>query len=77
MQDAPQQQEHFGWRTFRPPPPPAIVFGIIYGAVVGAFIAWDVAVLIRLFRLTRRRVSEELERRHGNDEPDRFPDAEG
>jgi hypothetical protein len=59
-------EERFGWRTFRLPPLPAIIFGLIYGAIAGAIIVWDIAVVIRLFRLGRQRVSQELERRRAD-----------
>jgi hypothetical protein len=59
-------EERFGWRTFRLPPLPAIIFGLIYGALAGAIIVWDIAVVIRLFRLGRERVSQELESRRSH-----------
>jgi hypothetical protein len=67
MTDSTRTGERFGWRTFRPPPPIALVFGALYGAVAGAIIAWDIAVLIRGFRIVRRRVGEEIEERRRED----------
>jgi hypothetical protein len=67
MTDSTRIGERFGWRTFRPPPPIALVFGALYGAVAGAIIAWDIAVLIRGFRIVRRRVGEEIEERRRED----------
>jgi hypothetical protein len=65
------RRERFGLRLFRPPPGRALIFGAVYGAVAGAVIAWDLAVLIRLGRLASARVSEEFgRRRHGPDVPD-------
>jgi hypothetical protein len=45
------------------PPPAALAFGAIYGAVAGAFIAWDIVVLVRLGKILNRRVSEKLDQR--------------
>jgi hypothetical protein len=67
MTDSTRTGERFGWRTLRPPPPIALVFGALYGAVAGAIIAWDIAVLIRGFRIVRRRVGEEIEERRRED----------
>jgi hypothetical protein len=58
-----QRRERFGWRTLRLPPLPALVFGTAYGAIVGAVIAWDIAVVLRLGRLLKRRITEEIEHR--------------
>jgi hypothetical protein len=67
--DTTDDAEHFGWRTFRTPPVAAMIVGAVYGAVAGAIIVWDIAVLIRLFRLGRRRVALELERRRSDGTP--------
>jgi hypothetical protein len=56
-------EEHFGWRILRLPPPGALVFGAIYGAVAGAFIAWDVAVIFRAGKIVKRRFDEMMEER--------------
>jgi hypothetical protein len=62
------RDERFGWRTFRPPPSVALVFGAIYGAIAGAIIVWDIVVLIRGGKILKRRVSEEIdERRNGSE----------
>jgi hypothetical protein len=62
------RDERFGWRTFRPPPPVALVFGAIYGAIAGAIIVWDIVVLIRGGKILKRRISEEIdERRTGSE----------
>lgn len=50
--------EHLGWGTFRPPPKTGLVFGAIYGALAGMFIAYDIAVLIRLGRIMQARIRE-------------------
>ena len=61
--------ERLGWRTMRPPPLIALVFGAVYGAVAGAFIVWDAVVLIRAAKIIGRRVSEEIaERRQRHDD---------
>lgn len=68
MSDDASKEERLGWHTLRLPPAPALIFGAAYGAVAGAIIAWDIAVLIRGFRVVRHRVSRELEeRRHPAD----------
>jgi hypothetical protein len=62
-------RERLGWRTFRPPPPVALIFGAVYGAIAGAIIVWDAVVLIRAGRIIGRRVSDEInERRHRHDD---------
>ena len=55
--------ERFGWRTFRLPPAPALLFGAAYGAVAGAIIAWDISVVIRGGKIVKRRISEERAKR--------------
>ncbi len=65
-----QRRERFGWRTFRLPPLPALVVGTAYGAIAGAVIAWDIAVVLRLGRLLKHRISQEIENRRG-------PNSEG
>jgi hypothetical protein len=62
------EEEHLGWRILRLPPPAALAFGAIYGAVAGAFIAWDVAVVVRLAKIVSRRISEKREERRHRDE---------
>lgn len=47
--------QRFGWHTFAPPPSTALALGVLSGAVVGAIIAYDVAVLVRLGRILRAR----------------------
>jgi len=49
-------EDHLGWNTFRPPPKIGLAFGAIYGAIAGMFIAYDVAVLIRIARVVRARI---------------------
>ena len=69
MRNAPDNtgSERFGWRTFRPPPPVALVFGAVYGAIAGAIIVWDIAVLMRGSKIVKRRISHEIdERRRGS-----------
>ena len=58
-----QHVERLGWRTLRLPPPAALAFGAVYGAIVGALIAWDIAVVIRGGKIVKRRISEEREKR--------------
>jgi hypothetical protein len=66
MQDeARTQQERLGWRALRPPPLPALVFGALYGAIAGAVVAWDIAVLIRLGRALQQRLAQR--RKPGDD----------
>jgi hypothetical protein len=50
--------ERLGWRTFRPPPPLGLLFGAVYGALVGMVVAYDIAVLIRFGRLVQARIRE-------------------
>jgi hypothetical protein len=54
----PATEEHLGWSTFGPPPPVGLVFGAVYGAIAGLFIAYDVTVLIRIGRIVRARMRE-------------------
>jgi hypothetical protein len=54
----PQPPEQLGWRILRPPPAAGFAFGALYGAIAGAMIAWDVAVLVRFGRLLRARIAE-------------------
>jgi hypothetical protein len=44
---------------------PAIIFGALYGAIAGAVVAWDIAVLIRLGRALQQRLAQR--RKPGDD----------
>ena len=61
------RDDHFGWHTFRLPPPAALIFGAAYGAIAGAIIAWDIAVVIRGGKLVRKRIADEIDRRRRDD----------
>ena len=57
------QEERMGWRTLRMPPKRALAFGALYGAIMGAIVAWDLAVILRWGKIARRRAGEEIEAR--------------
>jgi hypothetical protein len=61
-------KERLGWRTLRPPSPVALTFGAVYGAIAGAIVVWDIAVLIRAAKILGRRVSEERQKRRHRSE---------
>jgi hypothetical protein len=53
-EEAPEEKpETFGLGTFRPPGTAALLFGALYGAIIGVIVVWDVTVLVRLLRLGR------------------------
>jgi hypothetical protein len=57
--------ETFGLGTFRPPGTAALLFGALYGAIIGVIVVWDVTVLLRLLRLGRDLLGRMPESRSG------------